>query len=203
MDVTHDDKELHVRGEPVDGAFVNPADFPTVLAGAKGGAPEAWSRLYEALSGPLFAYARARGAADPADVVGDVFLEIAGRISTFEGSWGAFRGWTFLVASHRVIDDHRRRHRRPEDASAVVPDLPSAESTEVSFEREQLAQEALALLEQLSPDQREVLFLRIFGELSIDEVAQVTGRSVTGVKALQRRGLGALRRKVSPEAVSR
>ncbi len=182
---------------------MNPEAYSTVLAAAQGGSPWAWTRLYEELSGPLLAYARARGAVDPSDVVGEVFLELARRVATFEGTWEAFRGWAFLLASHRVIDDHRRRSRRPEDASADVPDLPANDSTEGTFERNEAARQGLALLEELSPEQREVLLLRIYGDLSIDEVARLTGRSVTGVKALQRRGLGALRRKLSVEAVSR
>lgn len=182
---------------------MNPEAFPTVLAAAKAGAPWAWTRLYEELSGPLLAYARARGANDPADVVGEVFLELARRGASFEGSWDAYRGWAFLVASHRVIDEHRRRTRRREDASAEIPDLPGRDSAEDIVERDETAKQARALLEQLSPDQREVLLLRIYGDLSIEEVARLTGRSVTGVKALQRRGLGALRRNISFEGVSR
>lgn len=182
---------------------MNPERFPTVLAAARAGAPWAWTRLYEELSGPLLGYARARGAIDPSDVVGEVFLELARRVETFDGGWEAFRGWAFLLASHRVIDDHRRRSRRPEDVSGDVPDLPATDSTEETVERSEAAQEARALLEHLSPDQREVLLLRIYGEMSIDEVARLTGRSVTGVKALQRRGLGALRKKISRMAVSR
>ena len=45
----------------------------------------------------------------------------------------------------------------------------------------------------LPPDQRAVLLLRILADLTVEQVAAVLGRSVGSVKALQRRGLRALR----------
>jgi RNA polymerase sigma-70 factor (ECF subfamily) len=56
-----------------------------------------------------------------------------------------------------------------------------------------------ALLERISPDQSEVLLLRIVADLSVDETAAVVGKSYEAVKALQRRGLAALRRQLSEE----
>ena len=54
-----------------------------------------------------------------------------------------------------------------------------------------------ALLGLLSPDQREVLMLRIVADLSVDETAAVVGKSHEAVKALTRRGIAALRRAIS------
>lgn len=182
---------------------MDPDLFSATLRAAKEGSEEAWTRIYAELAGPLMAYATARGAWDPGDVVGDVFLDLARRISEFEGSWDAFRGWAFLTASRRVIDQHRRSSRRPETLQADSPELPTADVTVEAFERSVAAAEALRLLEGLSEDQREVLLLRIYADLPVEEVAYVTGRSVHGVKALQRRGLAALRKEILRQAVSR
>lgn len=58
------------------------------------------------------------------------------------------------------------------------------------------------LLAGLSADQRDVLVLRIVADLSVAETAAVLDKSYEAVKALQRRGLGALQRAISsPEAV--
>ncbi|HUR47969.1 MAG TPA: sigma factor, partial [Acidimicrobiales bacterium] len=98
--------------------------FPATLRAAREGSEHAWSEIYAELAGSLMAYAGARGARDAGDVVGEVFLEIARRIHEFEGSWDAFRGWAFLTASRRVIDEHRRLARRPETLHAESPDSP-------------------------------------------------------------------------------
>lgn len=52
---------------------------------------------------------------------------------------------------------------------------------------------AQQLLSILPPDQQAVLALRIVAELSLEETAQVIGRSVGAVKQLQRRALLALK----------
>jgi RNA polymerase sigma-70 factor (ECF subfamily) len=54
--------------------------------------------------------------------------------------------------------------------------------------------EARDLLAGLTLDQRDVLVLRIFGELPLEQVAEILGKRLGAVKALQRRGLDALRR---------
>jgi RNA polymerase sigma-70 factor (ECF subfamily) len=50
-----------------------------------------------------------------------------------------------------------------------------------------------ALIEALAPDQRDVLLLRIVADLSLEQTADVLGKSVGAVKSLQHRGLAALR----------
>jgi RNA polymerase sigma-70 factor (ECF subfamily) len=54
-----------------------------------------------------------------------------------------------------------------------------------------------ALLDHLSPDQREALMLRVVADLSVEETAAVMGKGYEAVKALQRRGLATLRRQLS------
>ena len=51
------------------------------------------------------------------------------------------------------------------------------------------------------PDQRDVLLLRILGDLTVDQVADVLGKSAGAVKQLQRRGLEAIRRLSAREGV--
>jgi RNA polymerase sigma factor (sigma-70 family) len=53
----------------------------------------------------------------------------------------------------------------------------------------------------LSDDQREVLILRVVGDLTVEQVAAIIDKSVGAVKALQRRALQALRRKLERDGV--
>ena len=53
----------------------------------------------------------------------------------------------------------------------------------------------------LSPDQRTVLLLRVVADLTAEQVAEITGKRVGAVRALQRRGLDALRRKLVRKGV--
>jgi RNA polymerase sigma-70 factor (ECF subfamily) len=58
------------------------------------------------------------------------------------------------------------------------------------------------VIRRLSPDQQTVLLLRLFAELTIEEVATVIGKRPGAVKQLQRRGLVALRRELREEGVT-
>ena len=58
------------------------------------------------------------------------------------------------------------------------------------------------MLGTLSEDQRAVLLLRVVGDLSIEEVAKAVGKRPGAVKALQRRGLAAIRRELARKGVT-
>jgi len=170
--------------------------FASVLASAKLGGQRAWTMLYNELSGPVLGYLRVQGAAEPEDLLGEVFLHIARKIGTFEGDAAGFRSWVFMVAHNRVIDERRRRGRRP--VELVTPE--QLEPVEAKVDVETAAMNSVAtdrvnaLLSNLTPDQRAVLHLRMVGGFTIDEIATILGKPPGAVKALQRRALGALKR---------
>ena len=57
----------------------------------------------------------------------------------------------------------------------------------------------MTLLAGLTEEQREVLSLRVVADLTVEQVAEVVGRSAGAVKALQRRALATLRRQIEGE----
>ncbi len=61
---------------------------------------------------------------------------------------------------------------------------------------------ALRRLAELTEDQRNGLALRVIADLTVDEVASILGKPRGAVKALQRRALATLRRRISAQAVS-
>ena len=176
-----------------------------MLAAAQSGQEWAWSVLVRDLAGSLIGYFRTQGASDPEDLAGRVFLDLALRLDAFEGGNAGFRSWTFVIAHRRLVDERRRRARRPEEprdphgfeSSALTA---SAESEAMSA----LGGEAVArLLHTLTEAQRDVIALRIVAGLSVEETARAVGRKPGAVKALQRRGLDSLRRQIESETVAK
>jgi RNA polymerase sigma-70 factor (ECF subfamily) len=109
----------------------------------------------------------------------------------------------FTVAHHRVIDERRRLARRPEDPTDRVEEWESTVDGTSEAALDAIATDRVQrLIDGLAPAQRDVLLLRIVGGLTIAEIAEVLGRREGGVKALQRRGLEALRRMMQREGVS-
>jgi RNA polymerase sigma factor (sigma-70 family) len=168
--------------------------FESVVAAARAGQEWAWELIYRELSPSVLGYLRARGAVEPEDLTGEVFVQIVRDLGRFEGGEQDFRAWVFTIAHHRLVDDGRRRGRRPlaGPAEALAEDEVGGDA-----EAEALArideQWMRSLLRRLSEDQQSVLLLRVLGDLTVEQPARVLGRSQGAVKALQRRGLAALR----------
>jgi RNA polymerase sigma-70 factor (ECF subfamily) len=169
---------------------------------AQAGDGRGFEALFGAFGGQIAGFLRARNVSDPEAVTNDVFVRAFRAIHTFRGDSARFRVWLFTIARHAAIDDARRRRRRVEEVpldgvpEAVGGDVEDDAATHLAGER------VTALLQRLSPDQRDVLVLRIVADLSVDETAAVLGKSYEGVKALQRRGLASLRRHISDPALS-
>lgn len=175
--------------------------FQPVLAAARTGAAWALERLYHSLAGAVVGYLRLQGAEDPEDLSNEVFLGVFRGLGGFEGDEPALRSWVFSIAHRRVIDDRRRRSRRaPACAHDVAGfDLAGSADTEgeaiVAIEAERVAQ----LCQSLAPDQRDVLLLRLIGDLSLEQTASAMGKPVGSVKALQHRALANLKKQLSQE----
>lgn len=169
--------------------------FPSLLRKAQAGSSEAYAELWRRYAPAVVRFAHARGSADPEDPTSEVFLTVFSRLDDFAGDEGAFRAFMFTVAHRRVIDELRARSRRP---STTVWTPEGDDRHTGSAEHQAIASlgndGALSMLQALASDQRDVLVLRIFGDLTVDQTAAVLGKRTGAVKALQRRGLEALRR---------
>jgi RNA polymerase sigma-70 factor (ECF subfamily) len=158
--------------------------------------PWACRWLFESYSGRVFGYLRAQGAIEPEDLTSEVFLRVFDRLPQFSGDEAHFRSWLFTIAHRILIDDVRRRQRRPR-TTALVGEVESFETGDVESEAlEHVGTEwADALLDSLPPDQRAVVALRVTADLSLEQVAAILDKRVGAVKALQHRALANLRRR--------
>ena len=175
-----------------------------MLTAAVEGAEWAWADLYHAYAGRVRGYLRSRGAVEPDDLLGDVFVQIARNLAGFVGDEAAFRSWLFIVAHHRLIDERRRSTRRPLILTDEPARLDQPAPTNVADEAvSNISVEQLYdLLADLTDDQRNVVMLRIIGGLSLDETATALDKNLGAVTQLQRRGLAALRRRIDRSGVT-
>ena len=180
-------------------------DFDHVLDAARAGAGWACTRLYRSLAPAVAGYLRANGVREPDDVTSDVFLAVFSRLRSFSGTEERFRSWVFTIAHNRMVDERRALARRPNVRSLEAVEGDGAQPRAVSAEGQALhtlgRKRVERLLEDLAPDQRDVLALRVVADLTVEQVAAALDKSPGAVKALQRRALNALRRRLSQEAV--
>ncbi len=134
-----------------------------------------------------------RGAAE--EICQDVFLAVWRNASAFDPERGAFRPWVLRIAHLRVLNELRRRGRRPQtttapDELAVADRGPAVdEMAWRNFQRAAL-QSAVATLPM---EQRQALSLAFFGELTHEQVADFLGVPLGTAKTRIRAGLRRLR----------
>ncbi len=178
--------------------------FEDVLAAARAGAPWAYRRLYEWLAGPVAGFLRAQGVAEPEDVASEVFLSVFAGLGSFHGSESQLRSWVFTIAYRRMTDARRATAR--ELATAGI-EACSGNGDRPVASAEDHALEAMGtdrvgrILSGLPSDQRAVLALRVIADLTVEQVAASLGKKPGAVKALQRRALAGLRRRLVEEGV--
>ncbi len=171
--------------------------FASVLVAAQAGASWACTRLWSDYAPAVAAFVSARGSREPDDLTSEVFLVVFDRLAEFRGDAAAFRSFVFSIAYRRLVDELRMRGRRGETVELLAEEDPRRASSAEDEAAARLGdQRAIAMIASLPADQRDVMALRIVADLTVEQVAEVLGKRPGAVKALQRRALERLRKKL-------
>lgn len=170
--------------------------FQDVLVAAKLGGDWAWAVLYAEVSGPVMGYFRCRGVSDPEEAASDVFFELARAIDDFEGDEEGFRTLVFHLAYRRLLAEKRYSYGAPRSALAdrVLDRLKNDVAEIDTIAPEDVPADLRAAFEVLTPDERDVLTMRVVSRLSVEQTAQAIERRTEDVVSIQRRALARVRR---------
>lgn len=144
-----------------------------------------WAELGDRLR--AFVARRVGNEADAEDIVQDVFLRIYARIDTLSDE-RKLTSWVYQIARNAIVDHYRAR--RPLDALSdlvAVPEVPPEDVTK------ELLPGLGAMLERLSAEDREALFLTEAMGLTQQEMADRLGLSLSGAKSRVQRARKKLR----------
>ncbi len=128
---------------------------------------------------------------DAEDVAQESFLMAYRSLGSYRGE-GALGGWLMRIATRQAF----RRLGQRREAAELPAELPAGAAgadpvaAALSGERQRAVRLAVAALGE---PYREVVALRFFGEMSLDEIARATNRPLGTVKTHLRRGLERLR----------
>jgi RNA polymerase sigma-70 factor (ECF subfamily) len=133
---------------------------------------------------------------DAEDLTTQTFLKMLESIGRFRWQSAPFSAWLFRIA-HNLAMDHFRASRRwqPEEE---VPEPPADESTSAEMGAlESIGQRSMMeLIEDLSPEQQQVLTLKFVFNFSNGEVATILGKTEGAIKSLQHRALASLQKQL-------
>jgi RNA polymerase sigma-70 factor (ECF subfamily) len=129
---------------------------------------------------------------DAEDIAGDVFLKALESLGSYEKRGIPLQAWLFKIAHNLIVDYLRKMSKRKavDIDSVIVRSSESLESiVEVNIEVERVKK----AMEQLTREQKEVISLRFFGELTSKETAAIMGKSDGAVREMQRAATSKLR----------
>ncbi len=155
----------------------------------------------------IFSMVKNRQVAD--DLVQETFIKV---LNSFRaGSYvesGKFISWTMRIAHNQVIDYFRSNkkvvHITPEDTPYEL--FPNDKQSDPNIEdrmiKEQIDAEIRTLIDLLPQEQREVVVLRHYEDLSFKEISEQTGVSINTALGRMRYALINLRKMIEQKQLS-
>lgn len=174
--------------------------FDAITAGDR----DAFRTLVEREQAPVFraCYRILGRVAEAEDVAQESFVIAYRAIGTWRGD-GSLGAWLGRIATRQAL---RRLGQRRDAVSldavggaSAVSGAPDPLGAAIAAERGRSVRRSVAALKE---PYREIVALRFFAELSLNEIAEVTGRPLGTVKTHLHRGLARLRDALARETVA-
>jgi RNA polymerase sigma-70 factor, ECF subfamily len=180
-------------------AAASGADVRRLVDRAQRGDREALEELYLLHFDRIYSYLHMSvgNRHDAEDLTTQTFVKMLESIGRFRWQSAPFSAWLFRIA-HNLAMDHFRASRRwqPEEE---VPEPPGSE--EASAEEQAMhaigRESMLDLIDELSPEQQQVLTLKFVFDFPNGEVATILGKTEGAIKSLQHRALVSLQKQVA------
>jgi RNA polymerase sigma-70 factor, ECF subfamily len=167
-----------------------------LLARARNGDKTAMMQIYESYFDAIYSYLRLRvdDAMLAEDLTSDVFLKLMTALNGRNAPQHSLRGWLFKVARNALHDHYGYTRKMPTTTIEEWVGAPSDDEPEIAFIRDADAERSRRAIKMLAAEQQEVLVLRFGQALSLQETADIMGKSVSAIKSLQFRAVDTLKR---------
>lgn len=176
------------------------SDEALLIQKAKDFDSDAWTQIYQRYYPKIYAYLhhRLEDTNTTEDIAADVFLRACEKIGSYKYRGTPLLAWLYRIAHNQMVDYIRREAKmntKPLTEETLAQSSTKQDTTEGTLIREELK----TVLRNLTEDQRQVILLKFFGDLSNAEVAGIIRKSEGAVKALQHRALASLKRILEAE----
>lgn len=178
-------------------AQLTPAPAEQVLVKQAKSNPNLFGELYRRHVNQVYRYllARVGHVQDAQDLTSQTFLTALENLPSYRGD-GAFAAWLLSIARHKVADHYRRR-KLEEPLDELENEGDAGISLDDSLTHKLQLEQIARKLQLLAPDRAEALRLRIFGELSVAEIAPLMHKNEAAVRMLVHRGLKDLQQQLT------
>ncbi|MEM6730186.1 MAG: sigma-70 family RNA polymerase sigma factor [Myxococcota bacterium] len=159
---------------------------------------EAFKRLFASIAPRLKGFFVRAGCAptDADDLIQDVMFKVWSRAGQFDPNKASGATWIFTIARNRLVDRFRRTHRPepdPEDPAFIRAITP----LEMRVDRLLKGKTAVGILEELPPEQAEVVRRSYFLGHSLSDIASETNAPLGTIKTRARLAMKYLRARMA------
>jgi RNA polymerase sigma-70 factor (ECF subfamily) len=167
---------------------------------AQGGDREALEELYLLHFDRIYSYLHMSvgNRHDAEDLTTQTFLKMLESIGRFRWQSAPFSAWLFRIAHNLAMDHFRARRRWQPEEDVPEPTGSEEPSAETEAMRTIGRESMLAMIEDLSPEQQQVLTLKFVFNFSNGEVATILEKTEGAIKSLQHRALVSLQKQLQP-----
>jgi RNA polymerase sigma-70 factor (ECF subfamily) len=184
------------------------ADMLRLLEAARAGESAAYDRLYNLYADRVFRYLYARlGQRELAeDLTADVFVRLLQNLPRFRVNMtrpvASFSAFVYRVAGNLLTDQYRKQKHRDHQDIDDQPNLADGRPEPfVHTAASENSRELMDAMRKLGAEQQAVLLYRFGEEFSVNEVAEIMGKTTGAIKALQHRAIANLRRILTMEVI--
>jgi RNA polymerase sigma-70 factor (ECF subfamily) len=133
---------------------------------------------------------------DAEDLTTQTFLRMIESIGKFRWQSAPFSAWLFRIA-HNLAMDHFRANKRVQLEEEVPEPAPDESTSAEAGALEAIGRRSMfELIDDLSPEQQQVLTLKFVFNFSNAEAATVLGKTEGAIKSLQHRALVSLQKQL-------
>ena len=129
------------------------------------------------------------------DLTSQTFIKALDKIKTFNPQRGSFSSWLYQIARNNVIDFYKKKERSTKSIYDFWG-LSSEEDIAFDTEIKEKLSKVKEHLKNLKPEQREIVLMRIWDDLSYKEIARITGKSESACKMMFSRTIRELRKNI-------
>jgi len=166
-----------------------------IIAQVQKGDKEKFGILYDRYIKKIydFVYFKTSHKETAEDLVSIIFSKALEKISTFD-SKDKFSSWIYRIARNTVIDYYRTKKQdvNIEDAWDVTEDS----DIEQDLDNKEKLAEVKKYLNKLKSEQRDIIIMRVWQEMSYTEIAEIVGKSEASCKMVFSRVMKELRAEI-------
>lgn len=170
-----------------------------LLTAARQGQEAAVMQIYESYFPPIYEYIRLRvnDRHEAEDLASEVFLKFVKALHGPNAPRHSLRGWLFKVARNAIATHHVKIKQQPEIELEEWFAAPTDQDPEIIFLRNLSTHTIHEAMRRLTTEQQEVLVLRFGQQLSLEETADIMGKSIGAIKTMQFRAVESMRRSLN------